>query len=54
MPVATFEEIAGRVRAGERLDRKDGVFLYEHDDLDALRRLANEVAEAKLGRIRYP
>lgn len=50
MQVATFEDIAERVRAGERLSREDGIFLYEQADLEALRALANEVAERINGR----
>ena len=50
MQVANLDDIAVRVRAGERLTREDGIFLYGHDDLDAIRALANEVAERKNGR----
>ena len=50
MQVATFEDVAARVRAGERLGRDDGIFLYRHPDLDAVRALANEVSERRNGR----
>jgi len=50
MRVATMAEIEEKVRAGRRLDPEDGRFLYTETDLDAIRALANEVAEEKNGR----
>jgi aminodeoxyfutalosine synthase len=42
-------EIAKKVRAGTRLDRENGVYLYEQAPLEDVRALANEVAESKNG-----
>jgi aminodeoxyfutalosine synthase len=50
MHVATMEDIARKVRSGARLDREDGLFLYRSADLDELRALANERAEALNGK----
>jgi aminodeoxyfutalosine synthase len=50
MKTATFDDIVRKVRAGERLDREDGIFLYEQAPLEDLRALANEVAERINGR----
>jgi aminodeoxyfutalosine synthase len=49
MHVATVNDIAEKIRAGKRLDREDGLFLYRTDDLDGLRALANERAETLNG-----
>ncbi|MDR0268270.1 aminofutalosine synthase MqnE [Paenibacillus sp.] len=48
-----MEEIAEKVRHGERLNLEDGVFLYETDDLLTLGQLANEVNLRKNGKKVY-
>ncbi len=50
MPATTFDDLAARVRAGARLGRDDGLFLYVRADLGPLRALADEVAVRKNGR----
>ena len=45
-----FKDLAAKVRADQRLDRDEGIFLYEQAPLEGLRALANEVAERKNGR----
>jgi len=50
MHVATMDDIERKVRAGERLDEADGLFLYRSAELEALRALADERAEALNGR----
>ncbi|MEN8149300.1 MAG: aminofutalosine synthase MqnE [Planctomycetota bacterium] len=49
MSVGTMRDIEAKVRAGERLDGSDGLFLYRTEDLAGLRALADEVATAKNG-----
>jgi aminodeoxyfutalosine synthase len=41
----TFEDVARKVRRGERLDAADGALLFAHPDLLAVGQLANEVRE---------
>ncbi len=48
-----MQEIAEKVRHGERLNLEDGVFLYETDDLLTLGQLANEVNLRKNGKKVY-
>jgi aminodeoxyfutalosine synthase len=50
MHVATMGDIAAKVRSGARLDFEDGLFLYRAADLEELRHLANERAEALNGK----
>ena len=50
MRVATMRDIESKVRAGQRLDFDDGLFLYRSADLEPLRALADERAEALNGR----
>jgi len=50
MPVLALDDIAARVRDGERLSRDDGLLLYRDPDLSRIRDLANEMAERKNGR----
>jgi aminodeoxyfutalosine synthase len=44
------DDLLRRVRAGDRLDRDDALFLYGRAGLEGLRALANEVAERRHGR----
>jgi aminodeoxyfutalosine synthase len=46
-------EIARKVDRGERLNRDDGVLLYEHSDLNLVGCLANRVRERKNGNVAY-
>lgn len=46
----TFETIAEKVRAGNRIDEAEALFLFQHHDLLALGELAQEVNERKNGR----
>lgn len=48
-----MEEIAEKVRRGERLSFEDGVFLYRSDDLLTIGQLANEVNLRKNGKKVY-
>ncbi|WP_317972715.1 aminofutalosine synthase MqnE [Paenibacillus sp. CCS19] len=48
-----MQEIADKVRNGERLSLEDGVFLYQSDDLLTIGQLANEVNMRKNGRKVY-
>jgi aminodeoxyfutalosine synthase len=41
----SFEAIAGKVRAGERLGAEEGLALFRHPDVVAVGQLANEVCE---------
>ncbi len=50
MPAGTLDAIAAKVGAGRRLDRDDGIRLYEEADLAGIRRLADEAAERKNGK----
>lgn len=49
MRSARFSEIEAKVRAGVRLDERDGLALFEEPDLLALGALANEVRERRHG-----
>lgn len=42
-PETRMAEIREKVKAGERLSKEDGVFLYESDDLLSIGQMANEV-----------
>lgn len=44
-----LEKIAGRLAAGKRLQRKEGIILLETDDLLALGRMADEINRARNG-----
>jgi aminodeoxyfutalosine synthase len=44
-----LEEVAEKVENGERLDREDGVALYETDDLLGLGRIADEARRERVG-----
>ena len=46
---ARLTSIADKIRAGERLDRKDGLLLFETDDLLGLGRLADHVKSRREG-----
>jgi aminodeoxyfutalosine synthase len=50
---ARMDEIAKKVRNGERLSLEDGLFLYQTDDLLTLGQLANEVNIRKNGKNVY-
>jgi aminodeoxyfutalosine synthase len=50
---AELREIAGKVERGERLSLEDGILLYEHPDLNAVGRLANQVRERLNGNLAY-
>src|ERR1700745_4129043 len=50
---AKLNEIAGKVRTGERLSFDDGVALFNTDDLNALGKLADTVRRRLHGRTTY-
>jgi aminodeoxyfutalosine synthase len=50
MNTAALDDLAAKVRSGERLSREDGIHLYEEVPLGPLRELADEVAERLNGR----
>ena len=50
---AGLDDIAARVRAGERLSHEDGVRLYESPDIFTIGRLADEVRQHLHGRRTY-
>ncbi|HEU5182418.1 MAG TPA: aminofutalosine synthase MqnE [Candidatus Polarisedimenticolia bacterium] len=50
---AGLGEIARKVERGERLDREEGVLLYEHPDLNLVGSLANQVRERMNGNVAY-
>ncbi|GBF73300.1 aminofutalosine synthase MqnE [Paenibacillus sp. 598K] len=52
-PEKRMQDIAEKVRHGERLTLEDGVFLYQSDDLLTVGQLANEVNLAKNGKRVY-
>ncbi len=50
---AGLGEIARKVERGERLDREEGVLLYEHPDLNLVGCLANQVRERMNGNVAF-
>ncbi|MFS0727189.1 aminofutalosine synthase MqnE [Paenibacillus sp. 1P07SE] len=52
-PEKRMQDIADKVRQGERLSLEDGVFLYQSDDLLAIGQMANEVNLRKNGKRVY-